>query len=407
MVSPHERENPYASPTTEHTRPEDQQPLIEQQLFEFSGAVDRGTLRSSLRPRLSWPGLATLGVGAFICVVAAPPEFLNPLVRSREAQNDLLGELVGLAGVGLFGLAMWHIVCASTFFTVARAESTLLRQQPSLYRQQASGWLRDDCLFLRDQQSQSWTSWQALNYFEQGGYSLMLNWGGGLSSTTVLTSNMFADDEAFARACTLVQKLAGNNRTLRSYADLPDYFLTSEVEGCLPEESEIIGIAEQRLACRHAWWSIARQIWSGILANSIPLHVFFGFLMLCAAALMANAIAGMMVVAGCWLGIIILGTAIAMGQHISLLRMGDRRLACTKTIFTQSHVLIHMTTGFYRLPIAQVKMLEEDESQFSIAPRYAHDVASKSTHRSTLQRTDFRSEADWMSVRGRLRGGES
>lgn len=390
-------ENPYAAPETlSQASPDEASQLAPQERIPFRGTVSRGDLRTSLRTRLSWSGLATLGVGALICFAASPESFLNPFRRVGTLRIDPLGELLGLVGIGFVALASWHLISASTHWTVRQREANFLRQSPHLYEREIAGWISKACIHIREPKTETWVSWEGVGFYQYGDRALIIDWGAGSRSNTILTSNLFEDERTFRRVGRLFRACVSNQIRREQLGELDDYFRMEAFEHRIPAEAEVIGQTQKIFTCREAWWMVVRQIPSGMFSGTRPLHAFFGFLLVVAAVLAEHMLFCMVPIACVWLTIMVIGVIVLLYQHLGLLTGGKRRLIASRTQFTREEIIVSTTLGFHCAPISSFSVKSSDANQMEIVHSLENSLEDGGI---TFSRDDFSTDGQWIGVR--------
>ena len=390
-------ENPYAAPETLSQAPPDQAAVFAPaERIHFQGTVSRGDLRTSLRTRFSWSGLATLAIGALICFAASPQSFLNPFRRVGAFRIDPLGELLGLVGIGFVVLAAWHLVSASTQWNVGRREANFVRQSPTLYEHETAGWISKACIHINDPTTETWVAWEGVSYFQYGDRALIIDWGAGSRSNTILTSNLFEDERTFRRVGRLFGACVSNRLRREQFSELDDYFWLDAFEHRVPAQADVVGQTEKIFTCREAWWMVVRQIPSGMFFGTRPLHAFFGFLLVAAVVLAEHVLFCIVPIAGVWLSIIVIGVITLLFQHLGLLTGGQRRLIASRTLFTREEIVVSTTIGFHCAPIDRFSVKASDADRIEIVHSSDVDLENDGI---TFTRGDFANDAQWIGVR--------
>lgn len=297
-----------------------------------------------------------MGVGALICLSVAPAGFLNPLRRFERTlalsyRPDTLGEQLGLIGIGFLMLACWHLLCSCSSWNVLRKESQLLRRTPNLYRQFITGWLSDECVYLRDGDSEAWISWAGVSHYEVGDQLILIEWGAGNAGTTFLTEAMLGSREQFIRAARTIRAFTSHNADYQRFGDMPRYFEAPEVNVSM-QPGDLMAESETEVTNRDAWRSVVKQIPRVIFVGGLPLHCYFACLLLAALLLVDSFLTSLAWLAGIWILVVSLGLILTLWQHRGLVLTAKRRLIASRTLLTRSGVLMLTTVGCYRLPLA-------------------------------------------------------
>lgn len=405
-------QNPYASPAD--VAPTVSHRLGDGQRIRFSGVPSRVEVLTSLRGRFSWPVMAILGVGALVCLQLSPSAFLNPLQRtSQRYRPDAMGELLGVIGVGLVALAVWHIVGCCTSWLALRREARILRQTPALYDVSISGWLSEECIYIREDGAEAWLSWQGVGSYQAGERLVLIDWGTGAGGSTILTASMFHSTAEFRLARNAMSALSPEASGFRQLADLDEYFQPDCLHAGGAAQSEaaemesidaradhvssdngaspVIGTAESVMTKRSAWRSVVKQIPEMLLAGSISIHAYFGFLLLVAFALTRNQLFCCSVVAGAWAAIFLLAAILTIANVAWLVRDPGGRLISTRTEFLRDSVRVSTTTGHWRVAVSELSGRVMGEEKLVLKHR-ASGASSKFT------RVAFASDHEWRDV---------
>ena len=353
-------QNPYAPPDGDANEQAEKRPLRPGERIHFSGTVSRSVLIASLRSRLSWPGLAALGVGALICLSVAPAGFLNPLRRFERTwvlsyRPDTLGEQLGLIGIGFLMLAGWHLICSCSSWNMLRRERQLLRRTPALYQQSVQGWISDECMHLREGDSEAWISWAGVSHYEVGDQLILIDWGAGNTGNTFLTEAMLGSREQFIQAARSLRAFIGHDADYQRFGDLPRFFHPPEVVVAV-QPDDLIAESETEVSNRDAWYSVVQQIPQVLLVGGLPLHCYFGCLLLAALLFVDSFATSLVWIVGIWLLVVSLGLLLTLWQHRGLVLNAKRRLIANRTLLTREGLLILTTVGFYRLPLTDFRI---------------------------------------------------
>lgn len=392
--------NPYQSPRTDAAAdPADAEVLREGERIAFSGRVREETLRKALAGRFSWAALGTLVVGAVICFAAMPPTFLNPFVRVGKLRIDPVSEIMGVAGIGLVGLAIRHVLEHSTRWGVRRRERYFLRRIRDLYETHVAGWLGQDGIYVREDRCESWLCWPALNHFQANDEVAFLEWGSGAGGMTVLTREMFDDDSEFGRACTMFGKRVTSPFDCRELSQLEDYFIPADA--AWPADEQTIAECSQRISFRDVVGSTLLGLPLAILRDSRPLHYFFGMLVATALIFAEHQPGVTLTMAAIWLGIQLLAVVFSVISLRHYVYRGRERLLASKTRFTRDELYVATTVGYFRAPLSEFRVVRCDLSQIVLAQKGHDEIQSK------LLPANFPDEQQWRALHAMMSDAES
>jgi len=381
-------ENPYAAPQVV-VEAELDSLLDADERIHFAGTVDRSVLRQALRPRLSWSFLAIFMVGALVCCAAAGPDFLTPW-RKQIFYRDFVEDLLGVMGLGLFVLAVAHIL--SAVFGIDSREKRVLSQSPNAYGKVKSGYISAECLYLKESDGEAWLSWTSVGHFQFGHQVLLVDWVNGASGGTVLTQDMFSSASEFERVHRIFNKQVSLDQSQHRLREMPDYFSTNETLDRQPAPDECVAESRKELTHGEAFRYVMGQLPRAMAISCWPLHAYFGLMLVIALAFTRHRPQCMLLILCAWFGIVCMAICISVMQHRHLYFRGRERLLNSRIMFTPQEVHFQMTGTYGILQVGDIVVNEatEDEIFFCV-----EDAAVSSSFDSK----NFGSEEEWMAVR--------
>ncbi len=332
-----------------------------------------------------------MGVGSLICLLSAPPTFLNPWDRPALPFVDTVGEQMGLVGLALISLALWHLYFVAAQRNVDQREAYLLRQSPNLYTHSKQGWFSDDCIFVQEGDVNSWVSWSGVGHFQQGQELLLIDWGPGIGGTSVMTADMFDSTVDYRNAGRLLAAKSPAGFQWHRLGDLPEHFLFPEHTKVRPEAETVIATCDHTTTYRDAWNRVSAKIPTEIFQSSRPLHYFFVYVAVLAIVFVQRWWISLFLLGCFWLFIFGAGVVLAWIQVNRLLRRANQRLLTTRTQFTSDTVHVHSTVAYSMIPIDGFTLVKQHDDRLVIQHK---DAATT----SELLRSDFVSDADWTSA---------
>ena len=386
--------NPYESPLADADLPlRGDSTLQEGERIHFAGRITRATLIRALAGRFSWPGLATLAVGALICFAASPPQFLNPFVRQGALRVDAMAEMLGLAGLGFLLLAIWHVGENCTAWGVRRRERYFLDQNPELYEEQLTGWLGKEEFYLHDSHCESWLSWVALNHVQSNDEVAFLEWGTGAGGITVLTRSLFNSDADFQRARVILNQSVTGQFDHRRLSQLADHHMPKTAGEIWPSDEETVAECEQNLTYGDGLRFFIWQMPMSVFAGSRPVHWLFGILAVGSTVFAEHQPFSLLTILAIWLTILLLAGSVTLFQARYFFLREHERLLVSRMRFTPAEIHVAATIGYFRMPLSRFLVRKCAEGEIVLMQKGHAAVETK------LIPDQFADRGQWLALR--------